>query len=56
VQPSGIDDRQLQFYNEEQSAGFESTNREYTALDVTVIQQRGSAAGSVYVIENNANI
>jgi len=51
VQQPNIDDRQTQFYKAVQSAGLE-LNGEYTVVGMSVMHQKGIAAGSVFMIEN----
>ena len=49
---AAAENRRPLFCSEEQSAGVESTNRACVVVDMTVIQQGGSAADSAFVIEN----
>ena len=52
VQQLKIDDRQTQFYNEVQSAGLESINGASALVGMSVGCQKGTVAGSAFVIEN----
>jgi len=47
-----IDDRRTQFYNEVQSAGLESMNGANVLVGMSVVCQKGTAAGSAFLIEN----
>ena len=52
VQQPKIDDCQTQFYNEVQSAGLESMNGASALFGMSVVCQKGTVAGSAFVIEN----
>ena len=52
VQQTKIDDHQTQFYNEVQSAGLESMNGASALVGISIVCQKGTEAGSAFVIEN----
>jgi len=52
VQQPKIDDRQIRFYDEVQSAGLESMNGASVFVGMSVVCQKGTVAGSSFVIEN----
>ena len=52
VQQTKIDDCQTQFYNEVQSAGLELLNGVSSSVGMSVVCQKGTVAGSAFVIEN----
>ena len=51
VQQPNINDCQTQFCNEVQSAGLESMNRVGALVGMSVVCQKGTVAGSAFVIE-----
>ena len=52
VQQPKIDDRPTQFYDEVQSAGLESMNGASALVGMCVVCQKGTVAGSTFVVEN----
>ena len=52
MQQLKIDNRQTQFYNEVQSACLELMNGANVLVGMSVVCQKGTVAGSAFVIEN----